>query len=107
MQTQTHMRLRGLPSFTWLLVLVPLAGGLVGGCTCGDSSSAPGASASSASAATAPVHPKISRDDFNRLAVHLNQPIFWAADANKSGTIDPGEVKTLLFYPTEPRWVDG
>ncbi|HEX7664804.1 MAG TPA: hypothetical protein VF407_09845, partial [Polyangiaceae bacterium] len=32
--------------------------------------------------------------------------IFWAADANANKAIDPNEVRTLLFYPTENLWVE-
>lgn len=47
-----------------------------------------------------------SRLDFNRLAVRLNLPLFWAADRNQSGTPDPDEIVSLLFYPEQGRWVE-
>src|ERR1700722_12882783 len=43
---------------------------------------------------------KISRADFNRYAVRLNLPLFWAADPDGDGIPDRDEVKTLLFFPT-------
>ena len=50
---------------------------------------------------------ELTRDEFNRRAVLLNVPIFWAADANGNKAIDPSEVRTLLFYPTDNTWVEG
>jgi hypothetical protein len=44
--------------------------------------------------------PKLSRADFNRFAVRLNAPLFWAADTNGNGIPERDEVKTLLFYPS-------
>lgn len=49
----------------------------------------------------------IDRLRFNQLALRLNQPLFWASDANGNGTPDPDEVRSLLFYPAETRWVEG
>jgi hypothetical protein len=40
----------------------------------------------------------------NRLAVRLDLPLFWVADANHNKTIDAEEVKTLLFYDSAPVW---
>jgi hypothetical protein len=42
---------------------------------------------------------QLSRDDFNRFAVRQNLPIFWIADKNQDGAIEPDEVASLLFYP--------
>ncbi len=70
-------------------------------------SSASATPSTSASAAVVPAqkrHDAFERDAFNRLAVHLNLPVFWAADANHDGAVDPAEVKALLFYPTAPTW---
>jgi hypothetical protein len=44
--------------------------------------------------------PKLSRAEFNRRAVRLNLPLFWAVDTNGDGVPDRAEVKTLLFFPT-------
>jgi len=44
--------------------------------------------------------PKLSRADFNRFALRLNLPVFWAADTNGDGVPARDEVKTLLFYPS-------
>jgi hypothetical protein len=57
----------------------------------------------------APRHDAIDRLAFNRAAVRLNLPLYWTIDANKNGTIEPGETATLLFYPgsADAKWVDG
>lgn len=47
----------------------------------------------------------LSRDDLNRLASRLNLPLFWRADDNGDGVVDPGEVVGLRFYPTVGQWV--
>jgi hypothetical protein len=49
----------------------------------------------------------IERKEFNRLAVRLNLPLLWDNDANGNQTIDPNEVRTLLFYPSQETWSDG
>lgn len=49
----------------------------------------------------------LDRKEFNRLAVRLNLPLLWDNDDNKNGTLDPAEVRTLRFYPTQPAWTDG
>ncbi|HTJ81564.1 MAG TPA: hypothetical protein VL400_07555, partial [Polyangiaceae bacterium] len=50
---------------------------------------------------------RLDRATFNRIATRLNLPVYWAADANKNGIVDPDEVKPLLFFPTAGKWVDG
>ena len=54
---------------------------------------------------TARLHDGVSRVEFNRWAVRRNLPVYWTADANANDRLDPGEVVTLLFYPTAPAWV--
>lgn len=49
---------------------------------------------------------ELTRDEFNRRAVLLNVPLFWLADTNTNKAIDPSEVRTLLFYPTDASWVE-
>ncbi|HET9238125.1 MAG TPA: hypothetical protein VFO10_12775 [Oligoflexus sp.] len=49
----------------------------------------------------------LDRKEFNRLAVRLNLPLLWDNDANNNGAVDPAEVRTLRFYPTQPAWTDG
>ncbi|HPQ82089.1 MAG TPA: hypothetical protein PLZ86_10290, partial [bacterium] len=39
--------------------------------------------------------PALSRDDFNRLAVEAGLGLFWEADRNRSGTVEPGELIPL------------
>lgn len=46
----------------------------------------------------------LTRDDFNRLALLANLPLYWSEDRNKNGAVDPDEVATLLFYDSFPRW---
>jgi hypothetical protein len=56
--------------------------------------------------ATKAKHDAVPRADFNRNGVRLNLPVFWVADTNKDGSIDPDETASLLFYPTTGHWVD-
>lgn len=48
---------------------------------------------------------EVPRADFNRLAVQLNLPIYWIADKNGDGGIQPDETAALLFYGTAPVYV--
>lgn len=50
---------------------------------------------------------RLAREDFNRLAVRANLSLFWIADADADGAVDPEEVTQLLFYPAAPAWTDG
>ncbi len=52
-------------------------------------------------------HDRLGRLDFNRLAVQANLPLFWVADANANGAVDPDEVASLRFYPEEGHWTEG
>ena len=56
---------------------------------------------------TTPTGGGIDRLRFNQLALRLDQPLFWASDANANGAPDPDEVRSLLFYPTQGHWVAG
>ncbi len=47
----------------------------------------------------------VKRADFNRLAVQLDLPVYWTADADGDGGIGPSEVASLLFYPTHGDWI--
>lgn len=58
-------------------------------------------------AAPSPAHDAIARMDFNRFAVRLNLPVYWIADANGDGRIDPPETASLLFYGGAPVWTEG
>src|SRR4051794_19763200 len=49
-------------------------------------------------------HDAIARQDFNRIALHLNLPVYWIVDGNNNNTLDPDEVAPLLFYPTTGTW---
>ncbi len=88
---------------------------------CHDKGSGAGPAASAAASASArasaaasvppppppPLHGAIDREDLNRSAVRLNLPLYWMGDKNKNSEIDPDEVASLLFYPTEGHWVAG
>lgn len=96
------MRLPCLPTLA-SLALVSSAFG------CGPAPTAEGP-AVSASTKPAPAPDKYSRLDrvlFNQMAVRQNQPVYWTKDADGDGNIDPGEVASLLFYPTKGEWVKG
>lgn len=47
----------------------------------------------------------LSRLRVNQLAVRLDLPLFWEADRDQDGQVDPDEVRSLLFYPTQGDWV--
>jgi len=49
----------------------------------------------------------IERKLFNRIAVQMDLPLFWVEDKNGNGAIEPDEVASLAFYPTQGNWVDG
>jgi len=49
----------------------------------------------------------MDRSAFNETAFRLNIPMYWAADKNNDGALDPDEVKSLLFYPSEAKWTEG
>ncbi len=49
---------------------------------------------------------RVDRHSFNRAAVRLDLPLFWVADGNNNSEVEPGEVVSLLFYPTQENWVD-
>src|SRR5262249_41730090 len=54
-------------------------------------------------------HGAVERIAFNRSAQRLNLPLYWSADVNKNGVIEPDETAGLLFYPTSAtaKWVEG
>jgi hypothetical protein len=61
----------------------------------------------SGSAAVAPrTYDAVARADFNKLAVRLNVPVYWIADANNNKVLEAGEVAPLLFYGGERTWTD-
>ena len=50
-------------------------------------------------------HNAVARHDFNRAAVRLNLPLFWVADGDQDGVVNPAEVVSLLFYGLDRQWV--
>ncbi|WP_437948269.1 hypothetical protein WME98_47885 [Sorangium sp. So ce296] len=48
---------------------------------------------------------QIPRLDFNRIAVELDLPLFWIADRNSSGAVEPDEVAALWHHTKAPAWV--
>ncbi|MCU0691065.1 MAG: hypothetical protein MUF54_06665 [Polyangiaceae bacterium] len=49
----------------------------------------------------------LDRGTFNRVAMEMDLPVYWVADANGNKRLDPDEVASLLFYRTEGQWVAG
>ncbi|WP_437693460.1 hypothetical protein [Sorangium sp. So ce176] len=66
---------------------------------------APPAPAAPQAAPQGPRFDKIPRLDFNRIAVELDLPLFWTADRNSSGAVEPDEVVALWHHTTAPAWV--
>lgn len=58
-------------------------------------------------AAQAPRLDAIPRLDFNQTAATLALPLFWIADRNGSGSVDPDEVAALWGATEAPRWTEG
>ncbi|KYG04191.1 hypothetical protein BE21_48165, partial [Sorangium cellulosum] len=56
-------------------------------------------------APSAPPFGQIPRLDFNRIAVELDLPLFWIADRNGSGAVEPDEVAALWHHAEAPAWV--
>lgn len=50
-------------------------------------------------------HDGLARQELNRWAVRENLPLYWTADTDRDGSMDPDEVASLLFYPTRGEWV--
>ena len=88
--------------------LVPLAAALLTACASGPGGgstappppepSPPPPAASPAPVAALPTAPKLDRvprTEWNRLAAELDLPLFWIADTNRSGAIDPDELAAL------------
>jgi hypothetical protein len=57
---------------------------------------------------SAPRHDRLSRDEFNRRAASHFLPLFWRADSNHDGALQPGELAILWGYPESDvnRWID-
>lgn len=49
----------------------------------------------------------VPRLELNRIAQELNLPLYWVADENRSGSVDPGEVAALWGVAPPARWVEG
>ena len=79
--------------------------GLLFATACGGHAAAPSSKSASTTPPAKPAHADVTRDEFNRVAVRLNLPIYWARDRNANLGIDPDEVKSLSFYPSETEWV--
>lgn len=73
---------------------------LASACDKGDTTPPPAASAAPSASGAASTAPKVSRADFNRFAVRMNVPLFWASDPDGNGVPEKNELRTLLFYPT-------
>jgi hypothetical protein len=70
---------------------------------------APEAIPDSKAAPPTPGFGRLSRPDFNRRAVEQDLPLFWRADANADGTLQPGELGNTWRPEPRPRaaLVDG
>ncbi|WP_437820756.1 hypothetical protein [Sorangium sp. So ce1078] len=66
---------------------------------------APPAPSAAQAAPPAPRFDKIPRLDFNRIAVELDLPLFWIADRNSSGAVEPDEISGLWHHTAAPAWV--
>ena len=53
-----------------------------------------------------PSYDGLTRLRFNQLAMQQNLPLFWEADRDEDGAVDPDELRSLLFYPTQGEWTD-
>ncbi len=51
-------------------------------------------------------HTALSRAEFNRWALRQNLGVYWVADANHDGQVQPDEVTSLLFFPVAGPWVE-
>ena len=49
--------------------------------------------------------PRLSRDDFNRIAAMMDLPLFWSEDKKNPGTLDPGELAVLGVGPKRKQYV--
>lgn len=70
----------------------------------------PAATASAAHPADAspprPALDRVPRLEYNRIAFELALPVFWIADTNKSGAVDPDEVSTVWGIAPAVKWVE-
>lgn len=57
--------------------------------------------------APAPKLDAVPRIELNRIAVELNLPLFWVADRDGKGAVDPDEVVTLRGIAPPVAWVQG
>jgi hypothetical protein len=81
---------------------------------CANAPSTPPSSPSTTTGSDVPASPKaadarkfaVDRAVFNETAYRLNLPLYWASDKNVDGAVDPDEVASLLFYPTDGKWTD-
>ena len=74
------------------------------GCSRGSTSGSP----ASSTVASSSRYNALSREEFNRLAAAHDLPLFWRADANHDGAIEPDELAVLVGFPDSDvnRWID-
>ncbi len=80
--------------------LVAISLSLIAGCA------APAAKPAAAAPSQPPPRNALGRELFNGRALLLDLPIYWRADKNQNGAVDPDELASLLFYPAGPAYVD-
>jgi hypothetical protein len=98
--------MRELRASLWPVAVVALALPLVA-CKKAGPGEGKGPSTKGDAGPAAARYDRISRADFNRLAVRLNLPLYWSQDRDRDGAVDPDEVVTLRFYPTSDSWSAG
>jgi hypothetical protein len=81
------------PALALIIAILPIT------TSCGGATGRPASPAASRGA--------LDRLRFNQLAMRLDLPLFWEADADADGAPDPGEVRTLLFHASATRWTEG
>jgi len=85
----------------WTAALAATAAAVTG-CECGDK---PAETPEPTAEEAPPAFDRLERAELNRLAVRANLPLYWAEDGDGDGAVDPDEVRSLAFYPTEGNWV--
>ncbi|MBX3271943.1 MAG: hypothetical protein KF729_16865 [Sandaracinaceae bacterium] len=90
-----------------LAALALAASSALAGCECSSDERPAPTSADPADPPAPASYDRLERLRFNQLAVVTNTPLFWAADDDGDGAVDPGEIRTLRFYPSAPAYVAG
>ncbi len=103
----------GPSGLKWIPILAPLLGlgcaGVQPRPADGQPAAAPGNAPAAAPEAAPPAEPAsappLERADFNRLAIQLDVPLFWSADEQNPGRLDPSELVLLGVGQQRDRFV--